>query len=580
MILINKGETKPVYFNLTPTLDPVYYIFLFTSNDTGNTYSMIADNVSSNPTVYQTFMFVEGGTNSYAGGFTVNPGTYDYNIYESSYNDLSIASASNILEIGLMTVNELTCFEDDYSDDYVYYDQCVGMSVFGITGPTGSQGPTGSVGDSIVAGYVIGDTLVLEDGGGATFAVAGSVVGSTGATGADGIQGPEGIQGPQGIQGIQGETGPTGSQGIQGETGPTGSQGPQGIQGEVGPTGSQGSQGIQGIQGIQGETGATGPQGIQGETGATGATGADSTVAGPTGATGPQGETGPTGSWTGDTVDMRAGTVSGSSFTGTPLYTDITFGATFVSNYSVNIDGEVIRDWSISNKTTAGFRINSNSSVAFTEIITWTATELSNAVIGAIIGATGPQGPQGIQGIQGIQGPTGETGATGPQGSQGIQGIQGEVGPTGSQGIQGVQGIQGIQGVTGSTGAQGIQGTTGATGATGATGSTGPAPTDSKTILTLTDASTITWDYTTGYNAKVTLGGNRNISITGATSGDYGSLIIIQGSGTARTITFGTGHKFPSGTYSFTSGATASYDIYSFFHDGTSYNWSFAKNYL
>ena len=81
MILINKGETKPVYFNLTPTLDPVYYIFLFTSNDTGNTYSMIADNVSSNPTVYQTFMFVEGGTNSYAGGFTVNPGTYDYNIY-------------------------------------------------------------------------------------------------------------------------------------------------------------------------------------------------------------------------------------------------------------------------------------------------------------------------------------------------------------------------------------------------------------------------------------------------------------------------------------------------------------------
>jgi hypothetical protein len=279
---------------------------------------------------------------------------------------------------------------------------------------------------------------------------------------------------------------------------------------------------------------------------------------------------------------MRAGTVSGSSFTGTPLYYDVVFGATFVTNYSVNIDSDVIRDWSIENKTTTGFRINANSSTSFTEVVTWTATELSNAIIGAIVGATGPQGPQGIQGIQGIQGDTGATGSQGPQGIQGIQGIQGDTGatgPTGSTGAQGIQGIQGDTGATGPTGSTGDTGQTGATGATGATGSTGPAPTDSKTIITLTDAATITWDYTTGYNAKVTLGGNRNISITGATSGDYGSLIIIQGSSTARTITFGANDNFPSGTYSFTGGVTASYDIYSFFHDGTNFNWSFAKNY-
>jgi len=53
------------------------------------------------------------------------------------------------------------------------------------------------------------------------------------------------------------------------------------------------------------------------------------------------------------------------------------------------------------------------------QIVSWIAVELTNSIIGAIVGATGPQGPQGIQGIQGATGSQGEIGATGSTGSQG-----------------------------------------------------------------------------------------------------------------------------------------------------------------
>jgi hypothetical protein len=79
-----------------------------------------------------------------------------------------------------------------------------------------------------------------------------------------------------------------------------------------------------------------------------------------------------------------------------------------------------------------------------------------------------------------------------------------------------VSGSGGGTGATGPTGPAGANGTNGAAGATGATGATGPAgssPTDNKTFQTLTDASTISWTYSSGYNAKVTLvGTNRTLS--------------------------------------------------------------------
>lgn len=153
-ININKNETKKVFFTLTPTLATPYYIFRFVSNDTSNVTLMGNVDVSTDAS-FQAFTFSEGSTYSTAGGFILNPGSYDYTIYETQYvNDLNIASASSILNTGLMNVlsNEYTFA--DYDEDYVYYDESVGLNVIGVTGPAGPTGATGPVGATGPTGQV------------------------------------------------------------------------------------------------------------------------------------------------------------------------------------------------------------------------------------------------------------------------------------------------------------------------------------------------------------------------------------------------------------------------------------------
>ena len=59
------------------------------------------------------------------------------------------------------------------------------------------------------------------------------------------------------------------------------------------------------------------------------------------------------------------------------------------------------------------------------------------------------------------------------------------------------------------------------------------------TPLTLTDATTIAWDMTTGGNFVVTLGGNRTLAApTGEESGQTGTLRVIQDATGSRTLTF------------------------------------------
>lgn len=149
MILINKGENKKIYFTINPTIVPVYYLFEFVSNDTGNKTYMMADDISTNSLVYKTFLFQEGSTQSMAGGFIANPGTYDYNLYQTGTQSLNPLLATSILEIGLMTVvgNDM-CYTPDINEDYVYYDECSGPSVYGITGATGASGLSGTSGSS------------------------------------------------------------------------------------------------------------------------------------------------------------------------------------------------------------------------------------------------------------------------------------------------------------------------------------------------------------------------------------------------------------------------------------------------
>jgi hypothetical protein len=198
-----------------------------------------------------------------------------------------------------------------------------------------------------------------------------------------------------------------------------------------------------------------------------------------------------------------------------------------------------------------------------------------SSVVG-VTGATGVMGPTGATGPQGIQGPIGATGAgiqgpTGPMGATqygGPQGDMGATGPTGPQGIQGIQGATGPQGDTGATGSQGIQGIQGTAG--NGLGISAPQ--------TLVDASTISWTYSLGFNAQVTIAGNRSISITGVTAGDYGTLLITQGSTGSYRLNFTASHKFPSATYSFTTTGSQS-DIYGFYFNGSNFYWTYNKNY-
>lgn len=150
--------------------------------------------------------------------------------------------------------------------------------------------------------------------------------------------------------------------------------------------------------------------GVDGATGATGATGAVGAT-GPAGTNGANGATGPAGADNTDfTFAMQSGTFSGASMSvGPPLYYDVTFVGTIPGDYIVTIESDSPRDWSVTNKTSGGFRVDSNSTSPITDIVYWSATEMLSSAIGVVVGATGPQGAQGVTGA------TGATGADGPE---------------------------------------------------------------------------------------------------------------------------------------------------------------------
>lgn len=95
---------------------------------------------------------------------------------------------------------------------------------------------------------------------------------------------------------------------------------------------------------------------------------------------------------------------------------------------------------------------------------------------------------------------------------------------------------------------------------------TGTVLSTQKTVLTLTDGATITWDMTTGYNAEVTLGGNRTLDIDNVQEGDYGTITVFQDGTGSRTL------AVPGGTITLNSAASDS-TVLSFYYDGNSYAW-------
>jgi hypothetical protein len=68
-------------------------------------------------------------------------------------------------------------------------------------------------------------------------------------------------------------------------------------------------------------------------------------------------------------------------------------------------------------------------------------------------------------------------------------------------------------------------------------------------IMTLTDGATITANLAQTNNFTVTLGGNRTLAnATNITAGQSGFIVVRQDGTGSRTLSFGTGWRFPSAT--------------------------------
>jgi len=81
----------------------------------------------------------------------------------------------------------------------------------------------------------------------------------------------------------------------------------------------------------------------------------------------------------GGTNEIKAGAVAPSSFSGTPSSSVITFNTVMSdANYGVSVIGGDARSWTIDNKTTSGFTINTNSTVALTTSASWIAAPSNN----------------------------------------------------------------------------------------------------------------------------------------------------------------------------------------------------------
>lgn len=72
---------------------------------------------------------------------------------------------------------------------------------------------------------------------------------------------------------------------------------------------------------------------------------------------------------------VKAGSGSAASFGGSPRTASFTFTSAFSDNsYAVAVTGEDARSWSIQSKTSTGFTINTNSTIALTAPVYWIAT--------------------------------------------------------------------------------------------------------------------------------------------------------------------------------------------------------------
>ena len=110
------------------------------------------------------------------------------------------------------------------------------------------------------------------------------------------------------------------------------------------------------------------------------------------------------------------------------------------------------------------------------------------------------------------------------------------------------------------------------------TGTTSPS---SGAFIGLTDGATVTWNYTLGSNAELTIGGNRTLAINNISEGDYGTLVIVQDGTGGWNITLPGTSKVVNGgggSILLTSNALAE-DILSFVYRNSTFYWNVGYNY-
>jgi hypothetical protein len=90
--------------------------------------------------------------------------------------------------------------------------------------------------------------------------------------------------------------------------------------------------------------------------------------------------------------------------------------------------------------------------------------------------------------------------------------------------------------------------------------------------------ATLTWDISSGYNARVTLTASITTFTwgTAAVAGDSGVLTVIQDGTGGRTLVLPTGHLKEGGTLTLSTAASAK-DVLGWYYDGTNYFWTIGK---
>jgi hypothetical protein len=96
-------------------------------------------------------------------------------------------------------------------------------------------------------------------------------------------------------------------------------------------------------------------------------------------------------------------------------------------------------------------------------------------------------------------------------------------------------------------------------------------------VQTLTDAGTVTWDYSAGAEAKVTLGGNRTLSITNLPTGRvvYGCLEVYQNGTGGFSLTLPTPRTTNGTTI---NSAASSKSLVTFRYDGTKFEFNISQH--